>query len=328
VVTHRNADPDALASALLACWILKKLKASCCTIFPEGLNKLSKKIIKELSLDLNMCKDEIPEVFLVVDASNSIQLGKVYEKGKKVYVIDHHIPGDLKEEAIKSYIDRRATSNTQLLVKALMELNFELEEKTLATLGLTGMIFDSKRFQLLDVDMLDSVKQLILWGGSYERALELTTSGSIKEDFSFRIAKFKALQRMKFSKVCKELIIAITKIGSFESRVAKTLIDLGADVAVTIGYHEDELRISFRVSTDALKSDIDAFTLAKYVSEKLGGVGGGHQAAAMVHIKSQRITENYIDEIFNTISTSLPGKVARLCTTYKGRPKEDERVQG
>ena len=271
-------------------------------------------------MDLNLCKDDIPEVFLVVDASNSIQLGKEYEGVKRVYVIDHHMPGDLKEKAIKSYIDKNATSNTQLIIKALSELNLRLEEKTLATLGLTGIIFDSKRFQLVDVDMLDAVKQLILWGGSYEKALELTTM-PMSEDFSFRIARFKALQRMKFSKACKELIVAITKIGSFESRIAKTLIDLGADVAVVIGHHENELRLSIRVSEKALKNGIDAFTLAKYVSEKIGGAGGGHQAVAMVHIKSQSVTEDYTDEIFNLISTSLPGKVARLCTIYRGRPR-------
>ncbi len=313
---------------MLSCWILRKLRVSCCTIFPEGLNKLSKKIVRELNLDLNLCRDDIPEVFLVVDASNSIQLGREYEGVKRVYVIDHHMPGDLKERAIKSYIDKNATSNTQLIIKALSELNLRLEEKTLATLGLTGIIFDSKRFQLLDVDMLDAVKQLILWGGSYEKALELTTIMSINEDFSFRIAKFKAMQRMKFSKACKELIVVITKIGSFESRIAKTLIDLGADVAVVIGHHENELRLSIRVSEKALKNGIDAFALAKYISEKVGGIGGGHRAVAMVHIKSQRVTEGYVDEIFDVISTSLPGKVARLCTIYRGRHRGNERVKG
>lgn len=325
ITTHRSADPDALASVVLSCWILRQFKTSCCTIFPEGLNKLSKRILKELNLNIDRCGINVPSSLLVVDASNAVQLGNLdIKKFKKIYVIDHHAPGDLREKATKSYINSNAVTNTQLLVHAINSLGLELEDTSLATLGLSGIIFDSRRFQLVDIDMLEAVRLLILWGGSYRKALAITSLTQIREELSLRMARLKALQRVKLGRACKDILVAVTRIGSFESRVAKMLVDLGADVSTVIGYHGNELRISIRVSTEALGDNIDALTLSRYISNKTGGSGGGHQTAAMVHVRVQgKLTEERIEEIFDMLSKSLPGKVARLCTLYRKEMRKE-----
>jgi len=319
VTTHRNADPDAVASVFLACRALAELGSECCALFPEGLSKSSKKILKELEIGVKEEVCEKLEAVLIVDASNLSQLGeakKLIEAAKEVYLVDHHRPGDLLRIAKRAFIDENSTSNTQILVNALAGLGLRADER-LATLALAGIIYDSRRFQMVDLAMLDAVKRLMLWGGSYSKALELLSTP--REETSLRMAKLKAAQRLLLGRACKDILIAVTRIGSYESKVARALVDLGADVAVVVGYHDDEIRVSIRLSQEALRKGVDASEVAKYLSEKLGGSGGGHEAAGMLHIKLERLTESEIERVVEEIAKSLPGKVARMCVSRGGR---------
>ncbi len=318
IATHKNADPDALASVLITCYIIKRLGSNCCSYFPEDLNKVSKRLVSELNIDIFRCKNiDDANALLIVDASNRVQLGDLSEKVdnlKALYLIDHHEPGDLIKISKRFYVNKDSTSNTQILVLATEKLNLKLDAK-LATLALAGIIYDSRRFQFIDLGMLDAVKRLILWRGSYEKALELLKVPT--EEFSLRYAKLKSLQRLKLGRACKELLVAVTRIGSYESKVARTLIDLGADVAVVIGYHDREIRVSMRISEVAFKRCISAVALAKFIADRLGGQGGGHARAAMVHIRTEELSDESIDNIVDEIAKSLPGKVARLCTSCR-----------
>jgi nanoRNase/pAp phosphatase (c-di-AMP/oligoRNAs hydrolase) len=325
ITTHRNADPDALASTILLCHFILSQGKNCCIFFPEGLSGPSKRIVKQLNLKIPLCNDVDAEALVIVDASNSAQLGDLGGRVrffKYVYLIDHHKPGDLSNMSTRYVINERATSNVQMIVLALEALGFKISDEKLATLALTGIIYDSRKFQIVDTYMLDAVKKLILWGGSYNTALEMLSAP--REDLSLRMAKLKAAQRIRLGRACKEILIAVTSIGSFESKVAKSLIDLGADVAIVVGHHENEVRISIRVSKSALNRGVKASLLAEYLAEKLGGQGGGHEAAGMLHIKLSEPSEKIINELVEKIARSVPGKVARICIGSGGGSFEGE----
>jgi len=74
----------------------------------------------------------------------------------------------------------------------------------------------------------------------------------------------------------------MSMIGSFQAHVARSLIYLGADVAVVGGESEGETRVSLRSTqrfSDATKVQLGT-QVAEEVVKSLGGHGGGHATAA------------------------------------------------
>lgn len=315
ILTHRNADPDAVASAFLAERVLSGWGVGSCILLPEGLSRVSKHILSQLGVQLRLCTEvDRDAALLILDSSNSTQLGAYKDLliGRKAYIIDHHSPGDLSELAVDAVIEPVAPSTTQLLVKGLVELNFKLDQEA-STLALAGIIYDTKRYQIADATAFEASAILIKWGGDYGKASRILAQ-SRQEDVSERLAKLKALQRVRLGRACNDILIAVTHIGSFESRVAKALLDIGADVAIVVSRHESEVRVSVRVSNRALESGVKAATLASYLGEKLGGKGGGHDAAGLLHIPGYT---GDIEALADSIARSIPGKVGRICVEHR-----------
>jgi len=317
VVTHRNADPDAIAASIAAKSLLEAMGARACIALPEGASRASKRLLSRAGVEVGECGDpEGAESILVVDASNTTQLGGLapLARSKPLYLIDHHAPGDLAELAREALV-AKAVSATQHVVHAAHSLGFRLPGGE-ATVALGGIIYDSKRFQIADRCSFLAAALLVEWGGDYDAALEALTPPRERGrgmEYSERVARLKAAQRLVFSRVCGELIVAVTHVSAFESSAARALLDLGADVAVVVG-GGGELRASVRLSRRAVDSGIRASEVAEYIASKLGGKGGGHDAAGMAHISGDVSP----GEAVEALARSLPGKIARICTARRG----------
>jgi nanoRNase/pAp phosphatase (c-di-AMP/oligoRNAs hydrolase) len=320
IVCHRNADPDALASSLLALKGLQALRARACIALPEGLSRASKNLVGELGVELPACGEASDAgAILVVDSSNSTQLGDLREfLGKApLYLIDHHSPGDLAGIARKAVIEPWASSTTQLLVAGLDALEIKLEPLE-ATIGLAGIIYDTRRFSIADPCAFRASARLIEWGGDYQlavRILQARREPGEGMEYAERIARIKAAQRMIVSRICNDIIIAVTRVSAFEASAARALLDLGADVAVVVGGKGGELRATLRLSRRALDAGLRADELASYIASKLGGKGGGHAAAGMAHIPEP---PQGVEKVVEAIAKSLPGKAARICLERRG----------
>ncbi len=318
VTTHRNADPDAVAAAVVARSFLHALGASVCIALPEGLSRAAKQALAASGARLEECgPDWEPRAILVVDASNTTQLGSLaeYARTRPLYIIDHHAPGDLALMAREGFI-ASGVSATQHVVNAGPVLGLRLTREE-ATLALAGIIYDSKRFQIADACAFAASAYLIEMGGDYTIALESLTAQRDKRlsmDYSERIARLKAAQRMHFARVCKEIIVAVTHVGAFEASAARAILELGADVAVVVGGGSGSLRASIRLSKRALEAGLRASEIAEYIALKLGGKGGGHEAAGMAHIDDGREPH----EVASALARSLPGKIARICLERRG----------
>ena len=85
ITTHRNADPDAIASAYTLSKLIEKVKANVKVyiILPEGLSALSKRLIEYLNVDIKTLspKDvdsefwESVDTIFIVDTCSLEQLG-------------------------------------------------------------------------------------------------------------------------------------------------------------------------------------------------------------------------------------------------------------
>ena len=321
IITHRNADPDAIASAVILYRAAETAGCKPCIHLPEGISSAGKRLLEDLSMSLDGFECSIDYVLgdaaiIIVDSSNSTQIGVKEEdikSAKTVVLIDHHEAGDLVRHATIALHVPGAPSSTQLSLKVLRAIGGRLTPAE-ATLALAGIVYDTKRFLRADGDAFAAASILIEWGGDYRKVINILGRGKRAEDmdFSERLARLKAAQRLVIGRFCKEYIVAVTHVGSFESSSARALIDLGADVAVVVAPRDEELRVSVRVSRRAVEVGVTAAALASYIAEKLGGKGGGHSEAGMAHI-TKRMS---VDEVVSELAKSVPGKAGRLCVEH------------
>lgn len=283
IITHANADPDAVATAILLARLLEWLGLDSINYaFPEGVSKVSNKVLAGLNIKVIYFERPPRKVFrsvAVVDAANSIQLGafcKIAERAERLLVVDHHVPpGDLAQRS--RYLMMSNEPAAALVVYGVAKTLGMRITSELATLALTGLLFDSRRFVHATPYALRAAAQLIEDGANYQLALSLL---EMEEDFSERVAKLKGAARchaLRFG----EHLVAISEIGSFEASVARALVSLGADVALVVSERSDECRLSIRLSRNFhLRTGLSAGRdLAAVLAKSLSGEGGGHDLA-------------------------------------------------
>ncbi|MEM1691714.1 MAG: DHH family phosphoesterase [Thermofilaceae archaeon] len=283
IVTHVNADPDALASSILLNHLLKEMGFRDVDLaFPEGPSKLSRKIMDALNIRLKYVRKPGRRAYsaaAVVDATNGVQLSvfrPLVEQSALLLVIDHHVPpGELATRASFSLV-REEPATTVLVYQAVEGLSVPLTGG-LSTLALTGILFDSRRFIRATPETMRTVARLLELGGDYNLALSLLEEES---PYAERVAKLKGALRSHVLNV-GGFLVAVSEIGSYEASLARALISIGADLALVASARNGECRLSIRASRSFLeKTGISASRdLALAVARELGGEGGGHDAA-------------------------------------------------
>uniref|UniRef100_A0A7C1P0S1 DHH family phosphoesterase n=1 Tax=Thermofilum pendens TaxID=2269 RepID=A0A7C1P0S1_THEPE len=309
VTTHVNADPDAVASALLLREVLKSMGFTTRVCFPEGPSKLSKKLIERFGISYNQnCSCSDAEYVVVCDTSNEIMLSEVKEclEGRHVVVVDHHEhKGSIAERAALALVEREASAVT--LAVEIAQIRGLRLGRELSTLALAGIVFDTKRFALATPRTLRAAAWLLEQGGSLEEAL---ISLEEEPEYAERIARLKAAQRAMILDVCGYLV-AVSEVSSFEASAARALVSLGADLAIVVGGKEGEVRASSRLSRDLAKLGVDLSDIARSVASVLGGEGGGHTGAAGVKVIGKAHRSALVRELLQETLTRILARCAR-----------------
>jgi len=291
IAVHRNADPDAIASAVTLSAFLEDLKIRSYIFLPEGMNRAAKNLVQKLGLkpefyDLSLLKTmhNYLSLYIVLDTTNFVQLGDMapYIASSDYILIDHHEPGELAAKA--SYALVLKTSSTSELIYLILREGWYIPSKY-ATMLLTGIMYDSRRYLHVDPLIFRIVDELVnLWGANYYLALNAL---AIDMDISERIARLKGSKRSTLLRR-DELLVAVTKVGAFEASVANALIELGVDAAFVIS--EEKCGV-VRIVARATRRFIEKTGLKlgggllKIVAEMLKGSGGGHETAGVVICK-------------------------------------------
>ncbi len=292
VLTHHNADVDAIASAIVLKRYLSErnevVLASC-----ESIAKQTKKI-----MELSKEKVEIDpdcseyEFVIVLDTPSSEQL-KTAKNLRIDMLIDHHEEGDLK--AKYSIIDKNSKSTSVLVYKLLKSLNYgfsEIERKIL----LCGIVSDTAHLRFADREIFRIIYEL-LDGINYGEILNLLY---VEEDVSDRIAVVKAAKRMEVYRF-GELLVAISRLGSHEAIASRNILKLGVDIAVIITKKGNELRISSRGKEKILSFGINLAEIFKDVGKYIQGSGGGHNLAGSANgkVKPYEVVKKFIINKFS-----------------------------
>jgi nanoRNase/pAp phosphatase (c-di-AMP/oligoRNAs hydrolase) len=298
IIFHHNADPDALGSAYgLLRLISEKLPSAQVTVATsEGISSISKQILKHLNMSLVNCPSiNEDDTIILVDTNAFSQLGEsgpMVASSKSLILIDHHsINKETRRRAVFSIINEEASSTSEIVYDLLTEADFELD-KDLALALFLGIAYDTRHFAVARSNSFRIVAKLLDTGLLVEKAYPLLTK---PQEPSEKIARLKGAQRLQFMDIGGWIIVK-SRVGSFQSSVARGLISLGADVAIVGGESKGKIRISLR--SDKRFFDQTGIHLGRDITGRLGGalkgMGGGHPTAAGVNGVGS------LDEVFET----------------------------
>ncbi len=315
VTAHRNADPDAYASARALRDVLRSEGFDARLVLPEGMSQPTKRLVKEvLGVEPSEAEDEPPEesaMAVVADTASPEQLGSLADFALKVIlvVVDHHDSNRLVEYATLKLYDPSARATSEIVfMLAEKVLGVELSREV-RTLLLAGIVYDTRHFVMSTPRVLRVAADLMDLGAELDKALKALQSPSM--EISERIARLKAAQRAHVFRA-SDYLIAVTHVGAFESSAARSLLDLGADLAIVVSEHGSEVRIIGR----ARKGIVEALgvNLGRDIMEPLGkllhGSGGGHAQAAGASVKTS--LERAVDTVIDVLRKLFESKGLKL----------------
>ncbi len=305
VVCHRNADVDAYLSAYAISRLVKKLspRARIVIASPDGMTALAERVRSHFTHEVVTESEDDYDLFIVVDVGHSellkSWLQKMKESGGAKVLVDHH---PLHDEGIydRTIVDPEATSAGEVVYSLFRSLHVSVDRKTAQAL-LTAILFDSQHLSIAGVHGLKTALALVERGADLELAKRMLRS---PPDYGEVIAKLKGAQRLLILRV-GSWVIATSVIRSFQAPVARSLVGLGADLAVVSGETEGETRTSLRSTARFFdETGIHLGTqVAVLVAQRLGGFGGGHPTAAS--FVSEESEERANEECLNAITTLL-----------------------
>jgi phosphoesterase RecJ-like protein len=284
VICHRHADPDAYMSAFAITRLMAKTSpaARVDVILPDGMSLLTRRLAESFKLenlvegggdgadyDLLVAVD-IGHTELLKDWSGQLKASR----GVKV-LIDHH-PIQEGSPYDHMVVDPASSSASEIVARLFRDLGVQMEAQTAQAI-LLGIMFDSQHLLIAKEGTLREVVGLLDRGASIDDARLLLRS---PPDYGEVVAKLKSARRLKPYKVAGWVVVTTT-VGSFQSNVARSLVSMGADVAIVTGETGGETRGSLRANQrfwDSTKIHLGTDVAAAIAKE--AGFGGGHPTAA------------------------------------------------
>jgi nanoRNase/pAp phosphatase (c-di-AMP/oligoRNAs hydrolase) len=283
VICHRNADADAYLSAFAISSLLRSIAPGCKVdlVTPGGLTTLTQKISKKFTHPTAPEGSEADyDLYVAVDVGDEELLNEWKERlakasGVRVLVDHHPVRGGGPYD--RTIVDESATSAAEVVCSIFRAKGVEPDSQTAQAL-LEAIMFDSSHLAIVSPGGLRAAVGLLDRGADLAAARKDLRS---EPDYGEVLAKLKGAQRIQIYKAGK-WVVATSLVGSFQAHVARSLIYLGADLALVAGESEGETRVSLRSTQRFL--DATGIKLGTQVAEemakKLGGHGGGHSTAA------------------------------------------------
>ncbi len=272
ILTHHNADIDAVASTLALHVGLKKIGIETDYGTAESIGKPTHRLAAGFNFIIDPDCSKYDTV-LLVETSVPEQLASVKNLRAEI-IIDHHPPGKLVPKAKAIWIDEAQKSASQMVYFLMKELGVEVDRQ-MATFIAAGVVADTAHLRLAGLPEFEVLVELLRSGARFNEVLKLIET---PVDKSENIAVLLAASRMELWKF-GDLVLAFSRVKSFEAAAARSLVKMGADIAVVVAEKENEIRISSRARPWIEKAGIDLSKIFKEVGRLIGGSGGGHALA-------------------------------------------------
>ena len=309
IMCHRWADTDAIGSALAAFRMIETSNIDVKIAFDPKLadatvNKIfgmlsNKSDLKSNFISLDEALEKMkPQTLLVITDTQSPRLcmfQELYDKAKRVCIIDHHRPGEVGyENYLSYYLDSSASSSVELVSEMFIFYSSEIKISALeASIMLSGIIVDTNDFtQRSGVRTFEAAATLKSLGADMIFVRQLLQEPIDQEKFMSEALSKVELYGQKFAIVCidEDNIVkekpTLAKISDSALKIA------GVDASFTIGKLPDgTVGISARSLGDLLNVQI--------VMEQMDG--GGHFNSAATQRSGVTVKEMY-DELTNILN--------------------------
>ena len=252
---------------------------------PGGLTSLAERVYAEFPIEIaDEPSFDDEDLVVIVDTGDAALIQNWVEGLRKAscvkVLIDHHPPSESLSGIVQfSVTNQRASSTSEIVFDLWRRLKLTPNE-TVSQALLTGIMADSQHLTRADEDTINEVGKLCKLGASLRKSRRLLR---VRLDRSEVIARLKGAKRIQIFEA-RKWIIAITRVGAFHASVARSLVDVGADLALALGTQVSGSRGTFRSSQEFYEeSGIHlGIDLAQKISAALNGSGGGHPTAASV----------------------------------------------
>jgi nanoRNase/pAp phosphatase (c-di-AMP/oligoRNAs hydrolase) len=282
VVCHRNADPDAYLSAYALSGLIRGVAPGCEVeiVTPGGMTSLTQRLSSSFPHPRVETSSEEYDLYVAVDVGDEELLNEWKEKmrgSKSMKVLVDHHPMREGTTYDRTVVDEGATSAGEVVFALYKQLGVKMDPKTAQAL-LEAIMFDSSHLAIASPLALRAVVELMDLGADVQVARKELRG---EPDYGEVLAKLKGAQRLKIYRA-GSWVVATSRVGSFQAHVARSLVYLGADLAIVVGESEGETRASFR-STQRFQAGTGiqlGTRMAEQMAKRLGGHGGGHATAA------------------------------------------------
>ncbi|MCR5350262.1 MAG: 50S ribosomal protein L9 [Acholeplasmatales bacterium] len=304
IMCHKYADTDAMGSALAALRMIETSNKEVKLAFDPKLadatvNKIFKLLLddpktKSCFISLNEALEKMkPQTLLLITDTQSprlVMFPELYEKAKRVSIIDHHRPGDVGyDNYLTYYLDSSASSSVELVSEMFVFYSSEIKITNLeASIMLSGIIVDTNDFtQRSGSRTFEAAATLKSLGADMIFVRQLLQEPIESERFMNEALSKVELFGNKFAIVSidEDHIIeekpTLAKISDMALKIA------GVEASFTIGKLKDgSVGISARSLGDLLNVQV--------VMEQMDG--GGHFNSAATQRKGVTVKELY-DEL-------------------------------
>ena len=305
VLTHHNADIDAIGSALALSMCLRERGLSVHVGVSESISRSARKMAQGTKVIVDPDCSKYDTV-IVVDTSVPEQLASVRNLRADI-LIDHHEPGPIARKAGAKWINKDARSTAQMIYHIACKLKCKVTRKMAALLA-AGIVADTAHLRIAEKEEFRALLSLLETGIRLEDVMKLIETPI---DVSERIAGLKAAARATIFKV-DDLLVAFSKLKSHEATACRALIRTGADIAVVAAVKKSEIRISSRAKKSIEAYKIDLAEIFKEVGEIIGGTGGGHAQAGSANGKKPGEVHKAFDFVLRQVEARTRKKARKV----------------
>ncbi len=275
ITFHSLGDTDAVAGAFA---LAEHLGPRAIVAWPDRTNSESRRLFRdeierpEKFMSFEAARQKWPDAPIVLLDANDRSILPQFEKREKVFMlIDHHALSSNSIRAKIEWVEPQAASACELIAALIPSPS----PQAAGWLAL-GILSDSARLLRADARTFGTLAGLLERADSdYE---QLVNSLSQPQNAQSRAAVLEGLRQAVW-KLDGEWLLASAAVSSHESHVADALISAGADVAFAGTADKKGTRISARIRP-SLADKVDLPAIMENVGRRLGGMGGGHPAAA------------------------------------------------
>ncbi|MCD6367833.1 MAG: DHH family phosphoesterase [Candidatus Aenigmarchaeota archaeon] len=303
ILTHHNADVDAIASSLTMKEILLSMGKKVDVGVAESVSEVARKFLNENDGILIDPSVEGYDTILVVDTSSPEQLMPIeIPESKHKIVIDHHIPGALISGS-NSLVIPESTSCSEIIYELSKKLNLNLSSRSMFLLA-SGIVYDTAHLRNANLKTLKTLVELLERSGHEFKEILSLLSTDI--DISEKIAILKSYKRMEAYRI-GDVLVAFSHAGSFEASVARNLLRSGADIAIVGAPRKNLIRISGRMKHH-LRNKINLAEIFSNIQNIIDGSAGGHDVAASANGKKPENMKKAFNKILRMLEEKLGNK--------------------